>query len=82
MLEQYLTPTDGPHATQTASVTTASVSSEPTEGKPVRSTKKRTHAVRPTVPDDVAIDQFEARWERRAERRRFGFFFGRYAGPE
>lgn len=83
MLEQYLARTDGPHATQTASITNAGLSA-PSEAKPVRSMRKRAHAVRPTMraPDDVAIEQFDARWERRAERRRFGFFFGRYAGAE
>ena len=84
MLDQYLAQTDGPQATQTASVTNASVLSAPPEAPPVRSTRKRAHAARPTmrVPDDVASEQFDARWGRRAERRRFGFFFGRYAGAE
>jgi hypothetical protein len=84
MLEQYLAETDGPPATQTASVANASALSTPPEAKPVRSARKRAHVIRPTirVPDDVANEQFDARWERRVERRRFGFFFGRYAGAE
>lgn len=84
MLEQYLAQIDGPHATQTALVTNASVLSAPPAAKPVRSARKRAHAVRPTmlVPDNVTIEQIDTRWERRAERRRFGFFFGRYAGAE
>src|SRR6185436_3966991 len=42
-------------------------------------------APRPAVrrPEDVAMAQFERRWERRAERRGgFGFFFGRFARNE
>ena len=85
MLEQYLIPTDGPHATQTASATNAGALSELPEAKPARSTKKRARALRPTVriPENVALEQFETRWERRGERRRgFGLFFGRFAGAE
>ena len=82
VLEQYLVPTDGTAVTQMAGATPTALS-EPTQAKPVPSAKKRTRASRPTVrvPDDVAIAQFDTRWERRAERRRgFGlFFFGRYA---
>jgi hypothetical protein len=35
------------------------------------------------MPKNVAMAQFERRWERRAERRGgFGFFFGRFARNE
>jgi len=82
VLEQYLVPTDGPTATQTAAATPTALLG-PTQAKPVPSAKKRARASRPTgrVPDDVAVAQSDTRWERRAERRRgFGlFFFGRYA---
>ena len=81
VLEQYLVPTDGTAVTQTAAATPTALS-EPTQAKPAPSAKKRARASRPTVrvPHDVAIAQFDTRWERRAERRRgFGlFFFGRY----
>lgn len=81
VFEQYLTPSDPPTVSQTAMATTT----EPMRGNPAPSAKKRIRA-RPAVrvPDDVAIAQFDRRWERRAERRRgFGlFFFGRFAGAE
>jgi SH3 domain-containing protein len=85
VLEQYLVLTDGTAVTQTAAATPTALS-EPTRAKPAPSAKKRARASRPTVrvPDDVAIAQFDTRWERRAERRRgFGlFFFGRFARAE
>jgi hypothetical protein len=82
VLEQYLVSSDVPTVTQTAAATVTPLS-EPTQDKPAPGAKKRARASRPTVrvTDDVAIAQFDARSERRAERRRgFGlFFFRRYA---
>lgn len=85
VFEQYLLPSDPPTASQTAMATTTD-KAEPMRANPAPSTKKRVRVTRPAVrvPDDVAIAQFNRRWERRAERRRdFGlFFFGRFARAE
>jgi hypothetical protein len=87
VLEQYLVSTDRPTVTQTAMTTTTNKAlSEPTPVKPMPTAKKRVRATRPAVqvPQDLAIAQFDRRWERRAARRRgFGlFFFGRFARAE
>jgi hypothetical protein len=83
VFEQYLVPATGPTVTQTALETSASKPvAEPARANLVPSVKKRVRAPRPAVrmPEDVAMAQFERRWERRAERRGgFGFFFGRFA---
>jgi len=86
VFEQYLAPATGPTVTQTALETSASKPvAEPARANRVPGAKKRVRAPRPAVrrPEDVAMAQFERRWERRAERRGgFGFFFGRFARNE
>jgi hypothetical protein len=85
VFEQYLVPATGPTVTQTALETSPKPMAEPARAKLVPSAKKRVRAPRPAVrmPEDVAMAQFDRRWERRAERRgRFGFFFGRFARNE
>jgi hypothetical protein len=86
VFEQYLAPATGPTVTQTALETSASKPvAEPARANLVPGAKKRVRAPRPAVrmPEDVAMAQFERRWERRAERRGgFGFFFGRFARNE
>ena len=86
VFEQYLAPATGPTVTQTALETSASKPvAEPARANLVPGAKKRVRAPRPAVrmPKDVAMAQFERRWERRAERRGgFGFFFGRFARNE
>lgn len=87
VLQQYLVLTDPPTVLQTAMATTTDKAlSEPTRANSVPSRKKRIRATKPAVrvPDEVAIAQFDRRWERRAERRGgFGlFFFGRFARTE
>jgi len=76
VFEQYLVPADGPTATQTAMVTTAS--------KPAAETiEKKRVVARPAArtPDKFTFAQFDKRWERRAARRGL-FFFGRFARSE
>ena len=86
VFEQYLAPATGPTVTHTALETSASKPmAEPARANLVPGAKKRVRAPRPAVrmPKDVAMAQFERRWDRRAERRGgFGFFFGRFAGNE
>ena len=87
VLQQYLVLTNPPTVLQTATATTTDKAlSEPTRANSVPSRKKRIRATKPAVrvPDEVAIAQFDRRWERRAERRGgFGlFFFGRFARAE
>jgi Bacterial SH3 domain len=86
VFEQYLAPATGPTVTHTALETSASKPvAEPARANLVPGAKKRVRAPRPAVrmPEDVAMAQFERRWERRAERRGgFGFFFGRFARNE
>lgn len=87
VLQQYLVLTDPPTALQTAMATTTDKAlSEPTRANSVPSRKKRIRGTKPAVrvPDEVAIGQFDRRWERRAESRGgFGlFFFGRFARAE
>ncbi|MGH6804747.1 MAG: SH3 domain-containing protein [Methyloceanibacter sp.] len=81
VFEQYLVPADGPTATQTAMVTTASKpAAEPTRAI----AKKRVGASGPAArtPDKFTFAQFDRRWERRAARRGGLFFFGRFARAE
>ena len=79
VFEQYLVPADGPTATQTAMVTTASKpAAEPTGAV----AKKRVGASRLRMPDKFTFAQFDRRWERRAARRGGLFFFGRFARAE
>jgi hypothetical protein len=81
VFEQYLVPADGPTATQTAMVTTASKpAAEPTGAI----AKKRVGASRPAArqPDKFTFTQFDRRWERRAARHGGLFFFGRSARAE
>ena len=86
VFEQYLAPATGPTVTHTALETSASKPvAEPARANLVPGAKKRVRAPRPAVrmPKDVAMAQFERRWDRRAERRGgFGFFFGRFARNE
>src|SRR5262249_60827216 len=83
VFEQYLVPTDGPTAAQTAMATVPNrVMAEP--ANPARSAKKR-WAARPVArtPHNFAAAQFDRRWDRRIEHRGFGlFFFGRFARAE
>jgi hypothetical protein len=83
VLEQYLGPADDPTTSATAAIAYKALP-EPTQVKPVLSAKKHARVSRPAIrmPDDIEAAQFESRWERRAERRRGLFFFGRFAGPE
>jgi hypothetical protein len=84
--EQYLSPAEGPTATQTAMADTASRET----AEPARSNrqiaKNRVRAPRPAArrSHDFAAAQFDRRSDRRAERRGgFGlFFFGRFARAE
>ena len=84
--EQYLSPAEGPTATQTAMAVTASRET----AEPARSNrqiaKNRVRAPRPAArrSHDFAAAQFDRRSDRRAERRGgFGlFFFGRFARAE
>jgi SH3-like domain-containing protein len=85
--EQYLSPADGPTATQTAMADTANkVAAEPARANAVRTSKKRVKASRQAarIPGEFAFARFDRRWERRAERRGgMGlFFFGRFARAE
>jgi SH3-like domain-containing protein len=80
VFEKYLVPADGPTATQTAMVTTASKPA----AEPIGTIeKKRVKASRPAAqtPDKFTFAQFDQRWERRAARRGL-FFFGRFARSE
>ena len=82
--EQYLSPADGPTATQTAMADTASrVAAEPV-GANRPTAKKRVRSSRPPARSDYAFARFDRRWERRAERRGgMGlFFFGPFARAE
>ena len=82
--EQYLSPADGPTATQTAMADTASgVAAEPARANRPTA-KKRVRSSRPPARSDYAFARFDRRWERRAERRGgMGlFFFGRFARAE
>jgi len=84
--EQYLSPADGPTATQTAMADTASrVAAEPV-GANRPTAKKRVRASRPAarMSGEYAFARFDRRWERRADRRGgIGlFFFGRFARAE
>lgn len=85
IFEQYLLPAAGPVVTQTALATTPTATktySDPARAKVQPSAKKRARAPKPTVrgSEEVALAQFDRRWERRPERRNFGlFFFGRFA---
>jgi SH3-like domain-containing protein len=82
--EQYLSPADGPTATQTVMADTASgVAAEPARAKRPTA-KKRVRSSRPPARSDYAFARFDRRWERRAERRGgMGlFFFGRFARAE
>jgi hypothetical protein len=85
IFEQYLLPTSGPAVTQTALATSPTATktySEPAPTKVLPSAKKRVRAPKPAVrgSEEVALAQFDRRWERRPERRNFGlFFFGRFA---
>ena len=76
VFEQYLVPADGPTATQTAMVTTASKPA----AEPTRAIAKKRPAAR--TPDKFTFAQFDRRWERRAARRGGLFFFGRFARAE
>ena len=78
VFEQYLVPADGPTATQTAMVTTAS---QPA-AEPTALAKKRVGASRLRTSDKFTFAQFDRRWERRAARRGGVFFFGRFARAE
>jgi hypothetical protein len=85
IFEQYLLPAAGPVVTQTALATSPTATktySEPARTKVQPSAKKRVRAPKPAVrgPEEVALAQFDRRWDRRAGRRNFGlFFFGRFA---
>jgi SH3-like domain-containing protein len=82
--EQYLSPADGPTATQTAMADTASgVAAEPARANRPTA-KKRVRSSRPPARSDYAFARFDRRWERRAERRGgMGlFFFGPFARAE
>jgi hypothetical protein len=84
--EQYLSPADGPTATQTAMADTASrLAAEPV-GANRPTAKKRVRASRPAarMSGEYAFARFDRRWERRADRRGgIGlFFFGRFARAE
>jgi SH3-like domain-containing protein len=76
VFEQYLVPADGPTATQTAMMTTASKPA----AEPTRAIAKKRPAAR--TPDKFTFAQFDRRWERRAARRGGLFFFGRFARTE
>jgi hypothetical protein len=78
VFEQYLVPADGPTATQTATLTTAS---QPA-AEPTALAKKRVGASRLRTSDKFTFAQFDRRWERRAARRGGVFFFGRFARAE
>ena len=81
VFEKYLVPADGPTATQTAMVATAS---KPVADPTGTIAKKRMGASRPATrtPDKFTFAQFDKRWERRAARRGGLFFFGRFARAE
>ena len=81
VFEKYLVPADGPTATQTAMVATAS---KPVADPTGTIAKKRVGASRPAArtPDKFTFAQFDKRWERRAARRGGLFFFGRFARAE
>jgi len=81
VFERYLVAADGPTATQTAMVATAS---KPVAEPNGNIAKKRAGASRPEVrtPDKSTFAQFDKRWERRAARRGGLFFFGRFARAE
>jgi SH3-like domain-containing protein len=82
--EQYLSPADGPTATQTVMADTASkVAAQPARANRPTA-KKRVRSSRPPARSDYAFSRFDRRWERRAERRGgMGlFFFGRFARAE
>jgi len=78
VFEQYLVPADGPTATQTAMVTTASAPA----AEPAALAKKRVGASRLRISDKFTFAQFDRRGERRAARRGGVFFFGRFARAE
>ena len=82
--EQYLSPADGPTATQTVMADTAhGVPAEPARSNRPTA-KKRIRSSRPPARSDYAFARFDRQWERRAERRGgMGlFFFGRFARAE
>ena len=82
--EQYLSPADGPTATQTVMADTArGVAAEPARSNRPTA-KKRIRSSRPPARSDYAFARFDRQWERRAERRGgMGlFFFGRFARAE
>src|SRR5262249_45198371 len=86
VFEQYLVPTHGPTATQTAMATAPNRLVAEPANHPTPSAKKRVRAPRPAarMPRDFASAQFDRRWDRRVERRGgLGlFFFGRFARAE
>jgi SH3-like domain-containing protein len=86
VFEQYLVPTNGPTAMQTAIATAPTKVATEAWTNRAPSAKKRVRAPRPAarMPHDFASAQFDRRWDRRHEHRGgFGlFFFGRFARAE